>query len=488
MTDGSALTRLVRDVHTAQQGPDVVAIFDYDGTVIDGYSALEVYRDRILHRDIGFRELVRTGARAAQMGLLGSDVHGLMNGAVAGLAGRRHDDLREWGSRLFRERFAAMIFPGIRRLVEAHRRAGHHLVMATSATEYQARDVAEDLGFDALVCTFPEVRDDALTGRLAAPPLWGPAKARAIGEYLRRRGADAGASYAYSNGAEDVPLLEEVGNPVALNPDDGLRGVARSRGWATADLAPPKRGVSPIPVARTAAALGALVGAAGVGLGAAVAADDRRTVANLVATVAPDLALTLAGVRVRVRGAEKADAARPAVFVFNHQSSLDLLVLGAVLRTDVTGIAKKEAARDPRFAAVGALFDVAYVDRSGGRAARDGLRPAVDKLRSGISIAIAPEGTRSPTPQLGPFKKGAFHLARQAGVPIVPIVIHGAGDLMWRNSLVAHAGTVDVEVLDPVPADTWTTANLDDAVAEVRESFVAALRERDARADLGSTR
>lgn len=160
-----------------------------------------------------------------------------------------------------------------------------------------------------------------------------------------------------------------------------------------------------------------------------------------------------------------------AVFMFNHQSSLDLLVIGSVIRRDVTGVAKKEAARDPRFIPVGALLDVAYIDRSDSTKARAALRPAVDKLQSGISIAIAPEGTRSPSPRLGKFKKGGFHLAMQAGVPIVPIVIHNAGERMWRNSLVAHPGTVDVDVLAPVSTDGWDLADLDRHVDEVRTLF-----------------
>ncbi len=95
----------------------------------------------------------------------------------------------------------------------------------------------------------------------------------------------------------------------------------------------------------------------------------------------------------------------------------------------------------------------------------------MDKLQSGISIAIAPEGTRSPSPRLGKFKKGGFHLAMQAGVPIVPIVIHNAGERMWRNSLVAHPGTVDVDVLAPVSTDGWDLADLDRHVDEVRTLF-----------------
>ena len=123
-------------------------------------------------------------------------------------------------------------------------------------------------------------------------------------------------------------------------------------------------------------------------------------------------------------------SARPAVFLFNHQSQLDVPVLASLLRKDFTAVAKKELATDPMFAPMGWLADVAYVDRTDSTKAQAALAPAVDALRNGTSLVIAPEGTRSPTPKLLPFKKGAFHMAMQAGVPVVPIVIRNAGELM----------------------------------------------------------
>jgi putative phosphoserine phosphatase/1-acylglycerol-3-phosphate O-acyltransferase len=150
-------------------------------------------------------------------------------------------------------------------------------------------------------------------------------------------------------------------------------------------------------------------------------------------------------------------------------------IVGALVRRDLTGVAKKEAARDPRFAPIGYVVDVVYVDRSNTRQARAALKPVVDRLKNGTSIAIAPEGTRSPTRRVGRFKKGAFHLAMQARVPLVPIVIRNAGDLMWRRSLVIRPGTVDVAVLEPISTKGWTTSGLSERVEEVRERFLQTL-------------
>ncbi|MFD4468363.1 HAD-IB family hydrolase [Rhodococcus sp. NPDC058505] len=472
----SALATVLRAIEEAPPGPGTLAAFDLDGTLIAGYSATVVYRDRLRTRDISVGELLRTTGAVLDTQFRGADVGGLMDVAVHALAGRQEDDLLEWGLRLFRQQIAGMIYRDARTIVAAHRRAGHTVVLATSATPYQARYVAEDLDLPDLLCTEPEVRDGMLTGRLASPPLWGPAKAKALAGYADERGIDLAVAFAYSNGGEDVPMLESVGHPVALNPDRELSRRARHGGWPIVRLPRPQRGATPLSTVRTATAIGALMTTTAAAVGVGLLTRNRQTAANLVGAVGPDLALTICGITVTVRGRENAWSSRPAVFMFNHQSSLDVLVLGTVIRCDVTGVAKQEAARDPRFLPVGALLDVAYLDRSDTTAAKAALAPAVAKLRSGTSLAIAPEGTRSPTPRLGRFKKGGFHVAMQGRVPIVPIVIHDAGELMWRNSLVAHPGTVHVDVLAPVPTDDWTVETLDEHVREVREMFDECLR------------
>src|SRR5206468_8312835 len=96
-------------------------------------------------------------------------------------------------------------------------------------------------------------------------------------------------------------------------------------------------------------------------------------------------------------------------------------------------------------------------------------------VRDGVSIVIAPEGTRTPTPRLRPFKKGAFHIAMQAGVPLVPVVLRNAGQLMWRGEAIVHPGTLQVAVLEPIPTADWRVEDLADHVAGVRRRFQIAL-------------
>ncbi|MDQ6803952.1 MAG: 1-acyl-sn-glycerol-3-phosphate acyltransferase, partial [Actinomycetota bacterium] len=304
--------------------------------------------------------------------------------------------------------------------------------------------------------------------------LWGPNKATAVRKLARRRRIQLPRSYGYANGDEDVFFLEVVGKPRPLNPASGLERAALEHDWPVSRFS--SRGRPGLRSAiRTGAALAGLGAAGGVGVAVGALNRSRRQAANVATSIGPDLALALAGVEVNVTGAEHLWSHRPAVFIFNHQSSIDVAVLGSLIRRDLTGVAKKELSHDPRFALIGYVVDVAYVDRADPAQARAALEPAVDKLRGGVSIAIAPEGTRSATRRLGLFKKGAFHLAMQAGVPIVAIVIRNAGDVMWRGSVLIRPGTVDVAVLPPIPTDDWTVDGLGERIGEVRDQFIETL-------------
>jgi putative phosphoserine phosphatase/1-acylglycerol-3-phosphate O-acyltransferase len=470
------LGRLVADVEAGPQGPEVGAFFDFDGTLIAGYSANAWYGDRLRKFQVGPAELARTLLAGFDMSLRGADVTRFMEIALGAWAGRAADEIEAMGERLFVQQIAGMVYPQAGALIRAHRSAGHTIAVASSATPFQVAPLARELGIDNLLCTEVEVVNGLATGRLAGPVLWGAGKATAVRNFADDKGIDLEQSYAYGNGKEDLAYLEAVGRPRPLNPDGGLRELARERGWETYRFTGRGR-AGPVPVIRTGAALAGLSGAVAAGVGLGVLTRSRRVAANLAIGTGTEAALALAGVRLNIEGEERLWSARPAVFIFNHQSSLDALIVGSLLRRDITAVAKKEAARDPRFAPVGLLMDVAYIDRSNSKRARSALAPVVDKIRSGVSLAIAPEGTRTPTPRLARFKKGAFHIAMQAGVPIVPIVIRNAGELMWRGSSLVRAGTVDVVVLPPVPTDDWRADDLDPHIDEIRQGYTDTFQE-----------
>jgi putative phosphoserine phosphatase/1-acylglycerol-3-phosphate O-acyltransferase len=468
---------LVEQIEDSPEGPRIGAFFDFDGTVIAGYSALAFFKYRLKRREISPQEVIRSIAESINIERRGKDVDELMRVGVRGQAGRSAAEVDQWSRTVFAKELAEMIYPGARSLIEAHLRKRHTVVIASSATRPQIQPTADDLGVDYIVCTEMSVDDEGVyTGELGSDVRWGPGKAAAVQAFAERTDVDLAASFGYSNGSEDVPFLSLVGKPCALNPDEELAVVAQGRGWTTAVLKRPPE-TTPIDLVRSAAAGSVFIGTFGAAALLGLANRSRSLAANLTSAVGGELALAAAGVRVNVVGEENVWAVRPAVFTFNHQSQLDALILSAVLRKDFSAVAKKSLQTDPFFGPIGYLTEVVYIDRADTAKARTGLEGAVEALQEGKSIAIAPEGTRSPTPRLLPFKKGPFHLCMEAGVPMVPIVMRNCGEIMAAHSMVLHAGTVDVAVLPPVPTADWTRENLNEQVSKVRQMYLDTLAD-----------
>jgi putative phosphoserine phosphatase/1-acylglycerol-3-phosphate O-acyltransferase len=467
---------LAKDVLAGPAGPDVGAFLDFDGTLIDGYSAATFLKERARRGDISFGEgakLLRTGLDT-RVGR--ADFNHFMRVGVQAFRGYDAPHMTRLGERLMRETLGGLLFPEMLEILNAHRRRGHTIAIASSALPFQVEPIAHDLGIEHVLCTRLERIGDVFTGRIDGAILWGPGKASAIRRFADAAGIDLGRSYAYGNGDEDIEFLSSVGHPRPVNPKPELEAVAAREGWPQRRFRPRGRpGV--VPVARTAAAYGGMAAALGVGLGLGLLNRSRRDAVNTTLSIGPDLALGLAGIHLNVTGERHLWSQRPAVFVFNHQSILDGLILMKLIREDVTGVAKKEVASQPGFGQFARLANMAFVDRGNTTQARAALQPVVARLREGYSIAISPEGTRSVTPSVGPFKKGAFHMAMQGGVPIVPVVIRNAGELLWRGSRVMRSGTIDVHVHEPISLADWTHDTLGERVSEVRELFVRTLED-----------
>lgn len=188
--------------------------------------------------------------------------------------------------------------------------------------------------------------------------------------------------------------------------------------------------------------------------------------------------LTTAGVRVVVvSGREHLDAPRPAVFIFNHKNNWDSIVTASLVRTHFTGVAKKELEKDPLMGTFGRLMDLCFVDRSGQLSAAEQLKPVQALAAKGLSVVVSPEGTRSPTGELGQFKKGAFRIAMATGLPVIPIVIRNSEVLGDQHSKLMGSGRVETAVLAPIKVDDWKVDELDGLVAGVREQYVDALED-----------
>jgi putative phosphoserine phosphatase/1-acylglycerol-3-phosphate O-acyltransferase len=141
-----------------------------------------------------------------------------------------------------------------------------------------------------------------------------------------------------------------------------------------------------------------------------------------------------------------------------------------------TSVGKKELEKDPLMGTVGKMMDAAFIDRDDPKAAVEGLHKVEELARKGLSILIAPEGTRLDTTEVGEFKKGPFRIAMATGIPLVPIVIRNAEVIAERNSSTFNPGRVDVAVYPPIPVDDWTPENLNERIAEVRQLYLDTLK------------
>ncbi|MBI3782506.1 MAG: HAD-IB family hydrolase [Deltaproteobacteria bacterium] len=469
---------LTREVDDGPAGPNIAAFFDVDRTLIARFSALEFLRDGLSSGLVGpsqLRDAVVTAWRF-QMRQIGFSA--FVTGVSSMLRGQSETEFAATGARIFAERLAGDVYPESRALVLAHLKKGHTVAMVSAATRYQIEPLAHDLGIEHVLCTRLEVSDGRFTGEVVHPTCYGEGKAlyaRRLAKRLRLRLAQ---SYFYTDSDEDLPLLEAVGRPRPLNPNRKLTEIATARGWPTRSFS--SRGTPSVAdVVRTGLAVGSIVPSFLLGLPAALLDGSWRRAVNLATSTWGELGTALAGVDVRVVGEEHLWSHRPAVFIFNHQSGIDTLLIAKLLRRDIVAVAKQELRRNPIFGPAFALSGTVFIDRFDREKAIQALQPAVDALRQGLSLVIAPEGTRSPTPRLGKFKKGAFHMAMAAKVPLVPIVFRNALDALPKHGIVVRPSVIEAVVHPPIPTDRWTLADLEERIASVRRLYLETLGQQE---------
>lgn len=180
------------------------------------------------------------------------------------------------------------------------------------------------------------------------------------------------------------------------------------------------------------------------------------------------------GIRLVVEGLENVDPTRPYVFMNNHQGAVDIGALVASLPSpSFHFIAKKELAWIPFFGWALALSVGIMIDRGNNQRAVASLRRAATRVRDGANVIIFPEGTRSKTGELRPFKSGGFHLALQAGVPIVPVTISGSQVITPKGSLRVESGTVKITYGKPVPTEGLGVEDREELKARVRQAILA---------------
>ncbi|WP_237573412.1 HAD-IB family hydrolase/lysophospholipid acyltransferase family protein [Mycolicibacterium lacusdiani] len=467
----------VAEIQASPEGPRIGAFFDLDGTLVAGFTGVLMTQDRLRRRQMNVGEFIGMVQAGLNHQLGRSEFEDLIGKGARMLHGSSLSDLEELGERLFVQYVEQRIYPEMRDMVRAHQARGHTVVLSSSALTVQVEPVAAFLGIDNILSNKFETDENGLiTGEVKRPIIWGPGKARAVQAFAAENGVDLAKSYFYADGDEDVALMYLVGNPRPTNPGGKMQAVAMKRGWPVLRFSS-RSGSSPVSQLRTVAGIASLVPAAAGAFGLGLLTRNRRTGVNFFTSTWTRLLMTVIGIDLNVVGEENLTAKRPAVFLFNHRNQVDPFIAGRLISDNFTSVGKKELENDPLMGSIGKVMDAAFIDRDDPRAAVEGLQKIEELARKGISVMIAPEGTRLDTNEVGPFKKGAFRIAMSAGIPIVPIVIRNAEVIAHRNSTTFNSGTVDVAVFPPIPVDDWTNENLSERIAEVRQLYLDTLRE-----------
>jgi putative phosphoserine phosphatase/1-acylglycerol-3-phosphate O-acyltransferase len=470
---------IIAEIAKSPRGPQVGAFFDFDGTLIAGFSATVFLKEQIRRGDLGPYQVVELISAIAQFSLGTMGFSGLMTSAAQLMRGVREADYIEFGQELYEQQIARKIYPESRALVQAHMARGHTVAVISSATPYQVEPMARDLGVEHIICSRYEVKEGLFTGGIERPLCFGQGKVLAAESLSREHGLDLDQSYFYSDSDDDLQLLERVGHPQPLNPNSRLAVIAEERGWPVRRFK--SRGQPQLTdYLRSIAATVSLIPSAVAGLPILALTGSMSEARNFATSIFADVSSALIGLNLVVRNEHHLWENRPAVFVFNHQSKVDIVILARLLRRDIAGVGKKEIKNMPLIGKTLEMAGIIFIDRDNSASAIRAMKPLVDAMRNqGKSVAISPEGTRSITPKLGPFKKGPFHLAMQAGVPIVPIVIHNAGDVAPKGDFVFRPATVEVDVLTPVDTSDWRSETIEEHVAEVRDMFLETLGQRE---------
>jgi 1-acyl-sn-glycerol-3-phosphate acyltransferase len=186
--------------------------------------------------------------------------------------------------------------------------------------------------------------------------------------------------------------------------------------------------------------------------------------------------LWAAGIKVRVHGMENGASGEPHIFASNHVSWFDVPALARILPR-YKFVAKAELFKVPIFGRGMRAVGMIEIQRENRKAAFGAYDIAAERIRSGSSVVVFPEGTRGHAYPLRPFKKGPFVLAIAAGVPIVPIIVHGTIEIMPKGSWWVQPGTIDVHLLEPVSTTGVDYDHREALMQKVRTRMADAMRE-----------
>jgi HAD superfamily hydrolase (TIGR01490 family) len=266
--EAAAAIAEVESALAVEADPTSAAFFDVDNTLMQGASIFHLARG--LHRRQFFstRDILGAAWKQVYFRVVGVEdpdhVAETRASALSFIAGHTVEELEALGEEIFDERMAHRIWPGTRALAQMHLDQGQRVWLVTAAPIEIATIIARRLGLTGALGTVAEHVDGVYTGQLVGEMLHGPAKAVAVKELAERFGLQLERCSAYSDSFNDLPMLQEVGDPCAINPDSRLRDYARAHGWRVRDYRTGRKAARA--GAFTAGVAGAVAGTVAAGL------------------------------------------------------------------------------------------------------------------------------------------------------------------------------------------------------------------------------
>ncbi len=338
----------------------------------------------------------------------------------------------EQASRMAAAELAGHLLPFAKLVIEDHRAAGDLLVLASTSPLAFTRPLAEALGFDGVIGTEWGQTDDKhprYTGEIDGEFVWGPAKAAAVEAWANENGVRLSSSSAYSDSYYDAPLLDLVGNPVAVNPDARLQTLAAVKGW---------------PVRHFDKSDGVIK----------VAGRELQEWARPM--MRPELIAPYADITFQFD--DKIPAEGAAIIVFNHRSYFDPTVMGLLIAQagrNIRGLGKKEVFDAPIIGRLMEGLGGVRVERASG--SNEPLLAAERALRGGEVVMMAPEGTIPRGPAFfDPVLKGrwgAAKLAAETRAPVIPVGLWGTENVWPRNQRLPNLNPIRRPVVSAVVGD-----------------------------------
>jgi HAD superfamily hydrolase (TIGR01490 family) len=214
-----------------------LALFDLDNTLLDGDSDYLWGCFLAEHGIVDGESYQKENQRFYDRYLDGTlDINEFLRFQLHPLATHSRAQLEQWRERFLTDKIDPILLPKARELLDRHRRQGDELLIITATNRFITGPIAERYAVPHLLATEPEIRDGEYTGGIIGTPCFQGGKVTRLEAWLAERGTDLRGSWFYSDSHNDLPLLERVDNPVAVDPDDKLRELARERGWRVISL------------------------------------------------------------------------------------------------------------------------------------------------------------------------------------------------------------------------------------------------------------